>query len=250
MENNSQIIDMIEKYCMMKKGAYETRPFGEYPICYRVMGKIFAQINPQEDFYKATLKCNPDNAYMYRDMYKDVVVRGYHCPPVQQPYWNTIDLYKFDEETMLFQMIDEAYEEVVTHLTRKNKERLMDISEVDFVYNEDSKAITVYEDSVRIGYGCFKMADEETCIVDDIFVENEYRRKGIGQEILRRLEARARINGYSYSKVYISNLTDAAVHMLGRQGYKNPNERKAKTSDDYMMFEENKSYDEYFVRKL
>ena len=82
----------IHDYCMAKPCAYETRPFGEYPICYRLAGKIFAQLTPKEDWFKVTLKTNPDAADFYRRAYPDVVVRGYHCPPVQQPYWNTIDL--------------------------------------------------------------------------------------------------------------------------------------------------------------
>ena len=30
--------------------------------------------------------------------YPKKVVRGYHCPPVQQPYWNTIFLNDFPDE--------------------------------------------------------------------------------------------------------------------------------------------------------
>lgn len=106
----------IHDYCMAKPCAYETRPFGEYPICYRLAGKIFAQLIPKEDWFKVTLKTNPDAADFYRRAYPGVVVRGYHCPPVQQPYWNTIDLNQFDKDK-LFQMIDEAYDEILKHLT-------------------------------------------------------------------------------------------------------------------------------------
>jgi predicted DNA-binding protein (MmcQ/YjbR family) len=116
MKYNENIIHEIEKYCLNKPAAYESRPFGEYPICYRVMGKIFAQFNPEEKFYKLTLKCQPEKAQLYRQLFPGIVVRGYHCPPVQQPYWNTVDLDAFSDMELLYQMIDEAYTAVVDGL--------------------------------------------------------------------------------------------------------------------------------------
>ena len=66
----------IKNYCLGKWKAYEDSPFGDVPICYRLNKKIFAQIYP------------------------GVVVRGYHCPPVQQPYWNTIYLDDFPDDEL------------------------------------------------------------------------------------------------------------------------------------------------------
>ena len=48
----------------------------------------------------------------------EVVVRGYHCPPVQQPYWNTVYLDGFPEEVLL-DMIDLAYETVLRIFSKK-----------------------------------------------------------------------------------------------------------------------------------
>ena len=36
----------IIKYCLSKHKAYEDYPFGNIPICYKLNGKIFAQIYP------------------------------------------------------------------------------------------------------------------------------------------------------------------------------------------------------------
>lgn len=91
-------IQTIKNYCLSKRGAYEDCPFGEMPICYKLNGKIFAQLYPQEYDYKITLKCTADAGQFYRMAYPGQVVRGYHCPPVQQPYWNTIYLNDFSEE--------------------------------------------------------------------------------------------------------------------------------------------------------
>lgn len=76
-------------------------PFGDIPICYKLEGKIFAQIYPNQEDFKITLKCTADAGQFYRQVYSGVVVRGYHCPPVQQPYWNTVYLEDFPDEELL-----------------------------------------------------------------------------------------------------------------------------------------------------
>ncbi len=114
---------MIKDYCLSKPKAYEDGPFGEWPICYKVNGKIFAQLYPD----KITLKCTAFQGEMFRQAYPDIVVRGYHCPPVQQPYWNTIDLMQFPEEE-LPHMIDLAYEAVVTKFSKKVQQEILQIT--------------------------------------------------------------------------------------------------------------------------
>ena len=98
-------VEDIKQYCMSKHAAYETQPFGDVPICYKLNNKIFAQLYPYEHDYKITLKCTADVGDFYRMIYPGKVVRGYHCPPVQQPYWNTIYLNDFPEDE-LYHMID------------------------------------------------------------------------------------------------------------------------------------------------
>ena len=103
----------IKEYCRNKAGAFETFPFGDWPICYKAGGKIFAQVYSD----KITLKCTRFAGELFRAQYPGVVVRGYHCPPVQQPYWNTIDLTQFPEDEVPH-MIDLAYETVVLSLPK------------------------------------------------------------------------------------------------------------------------------------
>lgn len=121
----------IHEYCMNKPCTYESRPFGEYPICYRVAGKIYVQLTLKESWFKATFKTNPDAADFYRQAYPGIIVRGYHCPPVQQPYWNTAELYELPME-VVYQMIDEAYEEVVSGLTKKLQKRIPLLTQYSF----------------------------------------------------------------------------------------------------------------------
>lgn len=111
--------EAIKAYCLQKPGAVEAYPFGEFPVCYKVGGKIFAQIYPD----KITVKCTAFSGQAFRQAYPDAVVRGYHCPPVQQPYWNTIWLDRFPGEELPM-MIDHAYETVVSGLSRRVRQSL------------------------------------------------------------------------------------------------------------------------------
>lgn len=104
----------IEIYCLAKPGAYRDFPFGDVPVCFKLRGKIFAQLYPE----KITLKCTAFSGEAFRAAYPGIVVRGYHCPPVQQPYWNTIDLTRFPSEELPL-MIDHAYETVFSGLPKK-----------------------------------------------------------------------------------------------------------------------------------
>lgn len=101
-------IEEIKQYCKGKPEVTEEFPFGEVPICYKLNGKIFAQIYPYAHDYKITLKCTAEVGQFYRTVYSGKVVRGYHCPPIQQPYWNTVYLEDFPEDELL-NMIDLAY---------------------------------------------------------------------------------------------------------------------------------------------
>ena len=110
----------IEAYCQSKAGAYRDLPFGEVPVCYKVNEKIFAQLYPD----KITLKCTAFSGQAFRQAYPGVVVRGYHCPPVQQPYWNTICLDRFPHEELPM-MIDHAYETVVSGFPKKVQREIL-----------------------------------------------------------------------------------------------------------------------------
>lgn len=91
----------IRDYCLSKHKAYEDYPFGDIPICYKLNNKIFAQIYPKK------------------------VVRGYHCPPVQQPYWNTIYLDDFPDDEIL-NMIDHAYDTVLKSFSKKVQKQILE----------------------------------------------------------------------------------------------------------------------------
>ena len=119
-------VDEIKEYCKSKHKVTEEFPFGDVPICYKLYGKIFAQLYPYEYDYKITLKCSADVGQFYRAVYPEKVVRGYHCPPVQQPYWNTVHLDDFPEDELL-NMIDLAYDTVLMSFSKKVQKLILEI---------------------------------------------------------------------------------------------------------------------------
>ncbi len=112
----------ILDHCRQKVQARECLPFGPWPVCFKVCGKIFAQVYPD----KLTLKCTRFQGELFRSQYPGVVVRGYHCPAVQQPYWNTLHLDRFPPEDIPA-MLDLAYEAVVSGLPKKLQKNLKEI---------------------------------------------------------------------------------------------------------------------------
>ncbi len=109
-------------YCLEKNGAYPDWPFGEDVTVIKVKapsqekGRIFAQFFTLKDKPCATFNCSAETGYFYRSVYPGSVTRGYHCPPVQQPYFNTVSLDGTVPYGELLLMIDHAYETVLKKL--------------------------------------------------------------------------------------------------------------------------------------
>lgn len=117
--------EQIKAYCLSKHGALETYPFGPVPICYKLNGRIFAQLYPYPEDYKITLKCTRETGETYRFLYPQHVTRGYHCPPVQQTYWNTITLNGFPDDELIH-LIDHAYDTVLHSFSRRAQQKIIE----------------------------------------------------------------------------------------------------------------------------
>lgn len=111
--------------CLDKPCVSAYLPFGPSPVCFRVGGHIFAQLYDAADGCRVSLKCEPVRADFYRQQFPGVVVRGYHCPRRQQPYWNTLPLDGLEHDILL-EMLDHAYTFTVSRLTRRERAALID----------------------------------------------------------------------------------------------------------------------------
>lgn len=117
--------DEILEYCLSKPGAYIDFPFGAIPVCVKVQKRLFAQVYPGEKDCKITLNCDRMTGEFYRSIYPDTVVRGYHCPPIQQPYFNTVYLNGIVSDDELKTMIDHSYFTVIGKLPKSAQKILL-----------------------------------------------------------------------------------------------------------------------------
>ncbi len=103
------MFEQIISYCLSKTGAYLDYPFGPDVTVVKVRSRIFAQVFYLKGKPMATFNCDRITGEFYRTVYPNTVTRGYHCPPIQQPYFNTLELDGTIpiEEIML--MIDHSY---------------------------------------------------------------------------------------------------------------------------------------------
>lgn len=118
--------DEIIEYCLNKNKAYIDYPFGDIPICFKVNKKIFAELYPLDNDYKITLKCDVLLAELYRKQYPNDIVRGYHCPPMQAIYRNTVYINKTVDDKLIFEMIDHSYDEVIKSFSKKVQKEILE----------------------------------------------------------------------------------------------------------------------------
>ena len=117
---HKEIID----YCMKKFGAYLDYPFDPvFPVIKvkapsQEKGRIFAQPFMLRGEPKVTLNCTPESAEFYRSVYPGSVVRGWHCPPIMQPHFNTVNLDGSVPDDEIIRMIDHAYTVVVAKMPK------------------------------------------------------------------------------------------------------------------------------------
>ncbi|WP_167958117.1 MmcQ/YjbR family DNA-binding protein [Anaerosporobacter faecicola] len=138
----------ILRYCLTKPGAYLAHPFGYIPICVKAEGKIFAELYPREEDFKITLRCEQMLADFYRQQFPQAVVRGYHCPPVQQPYKNTIYIDRIDDQ-LLYDMIDHSYEQVIKKMTKKERFHLIGALDQKTLLSQGALYISRIEEGYR-----------------------------------------------------------------------------------------------------
>ena len=103
----------------------EEQPFGPNVDVYKVAGKIYAIVSPEEAPPAISLKCDPVIALSLRLEF-DAVSPGYH---LNKDHWNTVVLNGSVPDKELRKMIAHSYGEVVAGLPKTIRER---ISRIDW----------------------------------------------------------------------------------------------------------------------
>jgi predicted DNA-binding protein (MmcQ/YjbR family) len=107
-------IEEIRNYCLSKKSTSEDFPFDETTLVFRVMNKIFALIDT-EDPNRISLKCAPDYALELREQYEGVK-EPYH---LNKKCWNLIDFNSDVSDSLICNLVDHSYDEVVKKMPKK-----------------------------------------------------------------------------------------------------------------------------------
>ncbi|GFN31277.1 MmcQ/YjbR family DNA-binding protein [Paenibacillus xylaniclasticus] len=108
--------ESVKAYCLGKRGAQETYPFGPEPFVAKVCGKMFALVSEGS----VSLKCDPVIALNLREQ-NPAVKPGYH---MNKKHWNTVSFVPELSEDELNDMIDHSYDLVVRSLTKAQREQL------------------------------------------------------------------------------------------------------------------------------
>ena len=95
-------------------------PFGPDVLVYKVGGKMFALVIPDDFPPSVNLKCDPNRALELRDRYEDIQP-GYH---MNKRHWNTVTLDGSLPAALLRELIEHSYQLVVRGLPKKVREGL------------------------------------------------------------------------------------------------------------------------------
>lgn len=115
-------IEELREYCLSKKGVTESFPFDETTLVFKVMGKMFA-LTDTEDEFSINLKCDPEKAIELREKYP-AVQPGYH---MNKKHWNTIYIDGSLSDDILKTLIEDSYNLVVNTIHGKLKDQLKKI---------------------------------------------------------------------------------------------------------------------------
>lgn len=109
--------ELMEKALTLPAACQES-PFGPESVCVRLgeHGRIFASFMPMPGW--VSFKCEPNQGMDWRQQYPGTVRRGWHCPPVQQPYNNTVTLDEGVPDEVLHAMLAHSYERAKRGMTK------------------------------------------------------------------------------------------------------------------------------------
>ena len=111
----------LRDYLLSKPGAREDLPFGPEVLVLKVCNKMFALIAWQETPLTLSLKAEPQQALLWRELYP-AVGPGYH---LNKRHWNTLRLDGSLPDTLVQAMIDHSWQQVVAGLKKAERQALL-----------------------------------------------------------------------------------------------------------------------------
>jgi predicted DNA-binding protein (MmcQ/YjbR family) len=114
-------IEQLREYCLMKKDASESFPFGNDTLVFKVRGKIFLLASLNQSRLQFNVKCDPEKAIELREQF-DAIQPGYH---MNKKLWNTIIIDGSISQKLIKEMIDDSYFLIVKSLSKKEQSGLL-----------------------------------------------------------------------------------------------------------------------------
>lgn len=118
---------------------------------------------------------------------------------------------------------DSDFRSLIAHL---DHELWNELNENQAMYDQYNKvadietAIVIYFNGMPAASGCFKKYNEDTVEIKRMFVEKEYRRKGLSKTMLQELEKWAAELGFQYAVLETSIHFEAARTLYSNAGYR------------------------------
>lgn len=112
--------DFYRDYLLAKKGVTEEQPFGPDVIVYKVMGKMFALLNPDARNLKVSLKNTADKNLALREQHYGIE-GAFH---MNKTHWSSFDMTQNIPTDIILECTTDSYDLVVKGLTKKLKEEL------------------------------------------------------------------------------------------------------------------------------
>lgn len=114
-------IEELRSYCLSKRGATESFPFGSDTLVFKVGGKIFLLTGLDSHPLSFNAKCDPEQAVTLREQYPNSIFPGYH---MNKKHWNTVQVDTELPESQLQRLIDHSYDLVIGSLSKKTRESI------------------------------------------------------------------------------------------------------------------------------
>lgn len=90
--------------------------------------------------------------------------------------------------------------------------------------------LLVYDNELPIACAAYRKIGENICELKRMYIKPDYRRKGVGQEIMNILCSRAKLNGYTLMRLDTLDTMTPAIKLYSNNGfyeieayYHNPN---------------------------
>jgi len=117
---------------------------------------------------------------------------------------------------------DKDFQLLISHLDHELWDELKEDQATYDQYNKvpDIKtAVLVYANNHPVACGCFKEYNNDTVEIKRMFVEKEWRGKGLSRTILHHLEQWAISKGYQYAILETSVRFSTALNLYKTSGY-------------------------------